>query len=224
MALGLEKEEASFFDALVQLDQAGSTREKNNAWARLAASQHFREARRLEGEGFRYLSHWYIPAIRELAALPAFRAEPDWIAGVLCPAISVSEASAALECLKELGMLVQAEDGVWEPREVRVTTPHEVAKLAVQNYHEGMLGLALGAIDRFPADERHFRAITAHVPQSLIPTLKSELNSMCDRLLELVDGTPEAGDEVVQVHLHFFPLSATAGVTTAAKSRKEMSK
>ena len=120
---------------------------------------------------------------------------------MLCPPISVAEATAALDCLKELGMLVQADDGVWEPREVRVTTPHEVAKLAVQNYHEGMLGLAMGAIDRFPAEERHFRAVTAHVPQSLIPKLKSELNSMCDRLLELVDGTTDAGDEVVQFHV-----------------------
>ena len=171
VALGLEAEDAAFFQALVQLDQAGSIREKNQAWARLAASQHFREARRLEGEGFRYLSHWYIPAIRELSALPSFQADPRWIARVLCPPISVEEATAALDCLKELGMLVQADDGVWEPREVRVSTPHEVAKLAVQNYHEGMLGLAMGAIDRFPAEERHFRAVTAHVPQSLIPKL-----------------------------------------------------
>ncbi len=206
-ALGLEGEDADFFHALVLLDQAGSAREKNEAWARLAATRHFREARRLEGEGFRYLSHWYIPAVRELSALPGFQADAASVARSLCPNITVTEAEEALDCLKDLGMLVPAEGGGWEPREVRVVTPHEVARLAVQNYHEGMLGLARDAIERFPAEERHFLAVTANIPHSLIPKLKAELNGMYDRLLELVDGAVDPADEVVQIHLHFFPLS-----------------
>lgn len=207
-ALGLEAEDAAFFAALVHLDQAGTAREKNAAWARLSATRHFREARRLEGEGFRYLSHWYIPAVRELAALDCFRAEPAWISRALRPEITVAQAEEALQCLLELGMLVEAETGRWEPREVRVTTPPEVSRLAVQNYHEGMLQLAQTAIDRVPARERHFLAVTAHVPASLIPTLKRELNSMQTRLLELVDGASDPADAVVQLHLHCFPLSA----------------
>ena len=208
VALGISGEDADFFHALVLLDQAGSAREKNEAWARLSATRHFREARKLEGEGFRYLSHWYIPAVRELSALPEFCADPAWVARALSPSITLAEAEAALECLKDLGMLVRASDGRWEPREVRVVTPHEVARLAVQNYHEGMLGLAQGAIQRFAAEERHFLAVTAHVPVTLVPKLKAELNTMYDRLLELVDGAAEPADEVVQIHLHFFPLTA----------------
>ena len=209
IAIGLEEEDADFFHALVLLDQASSAREKNEAWARLSATRHFREARKLEGEGFRYLSHWYIPAVRELASLSDFCADPVWVARSLSPHITVDEARAALDCLKDLGMLVRSADGRWEPREVRVVTPHEVARLAVQNYHEGMLGLARGAIQRFPAEERHFLAVTANVPVALVPRLKAELNSMYDRLLELVDGAQEPADEVVQIHLHFFPLSAS---------------
>jgi len=207
IALGIDGEAATFFHALVHLDQAGSAREKNSAWARLAATRHFMEARKLEGEGFRYLSHWYIPAVRELAALPDFAADAEWVAQALCPTIRVEQAQAALDCLRDLGMLVQSEDGRWDVREVRVVTPHEVSKLAVQNYHEGMLELAHGAIERFPSAERHFLAVTAHVPSTLIPKLKKELNGMYDRLLELVDGAAADADEVVQLHLHFFPLT-----------------
>ncbi len=207
-ALGLGEEDAAYFAALVHLDQAGTAREKNAAWARLRATRHFREARHLDGQGFRYLSHWYIPAIRELAAMPGFRADPAWLARALRPEISEDEAARALACLFDLGMLVESAPGVWEPREVRVTTPPEVARLAVQNYHEGMLALAATAIERVPARERHFLAVTAHVPAGLLPTLKSELNAMQARLLELVDGAAGPADAVVQIHLHCFPLSA----------------
>lgn len=220
-ALGLEGEDADFFVALVHLDQAGSAREKNEAWARLAATRHFREARKLEGEGFRYLSHWYIPAVRELSALSGFHPDPRWVAQALRPTISVAQARAALDCLRDLGMLVESPDGRWEPREVRVVTPHEVSRLAVQNYHEGMLGLAHGAIDRFAAEDRHFLAVTAHVPSALVPRLKAELNSMYDRVLELVDGAQEPADEVVQVHLHFFPLSSPELPPAPAPSGQE---
>jgi len=224
VALGLTSEDAEFFEALVQLDQAGSVQEKNQAWSRLAASRHFREARRLEGEGFRYLSYWYIPAVRELSALSWFRSDPVWVSKALCPPISVDEARAALDCLQELGMLVETEPGHWEPREVRVVTPHEVAKLAVQNYHEGMLGLAQGAIGRFPAEERYFLAVTAYIPHALLPKLKAELNSMYDRLLELVDGAHDPAEEVVQLHLHFFPLTSMEHADLPGPARSEASR
>lgn len=206
-ALGISGEDAEFFTALVHLDQAGTAREKNQAWARLSATRHWKEARHLEGEGFRYLSHWYIPAVRELAALPGFRADAQWIATTLSPPIRPDQAESALQCLRDLGMLVQTDAGVWEPREVRITTPPEVSRLAVQNYHEGMLTLAREAIGRFKARDRHFLAVTAHVPQSLMPQVKRELNAMQTRLLELVDGATDPPDQVVQLHLHCFPLS-----------------
>ena len=205
-ALGLDTSEASFFGALVQLEQADTAAEQQEAWDHIAATRRFLEARRIEGEGFAYLSRWYYPAIRELARIPGFRADPGWIRHRVHPTLTVRQVEAALESLKTLGVRGEG-DGKLESREATLTTPREVAGLAVHNYHQGMLDRAKSAIDAFDPDDRHFLAVTATVPRSLLPTLKAELNALQARLCDLCDSAKDDAEEVVQINLHFFPLT-----------------
>ena len=204
--LGLRAEEARFFGLLVELDQADTTEHRNAAFSRIAATQRFRDARKIDGDSFRYLSNWFIPAVRELARRPDFRSDPDWVARTLNPTITAAQARVALEVLHSLGMLVEQDDG-WVQAEGAVTTPREVVGLAVHNYHDGMLRLAQEAITRHRPQDRHFMAVTVCIPESLVPQLKDELNAMTERLLDLCDGAAGAAERVYQIHLHTFPLS-----------------
>ena len=122
-AMKLAAEEASFFRLLVDLDQAKTDEERNEAWAHISSSKRFREARMIEGEGFRYLSFWYYPAIRELAACDDFQDDPAWIAKALRPRITKGQARRALDALITLGMLVKDEDGKLIPAEASIVTP-----------------------------------------------------------------------------------------------------
>lgn len=207
-AIGLDDDDQRLFADLVALDQAPGPQERNDAFARIAASRRFREARRVEGDSYAYLSHWYIPAVRELARSDRFRADPAWLADQLRPRITEAQAAQALDVLQGLGMLVQDDDGHWIQADGAVVTPREVAGLAVHNYHQGMLDLAARAIVDFKARERHYMAVTVCIPDQHLAALKAELNAMTERLLELCDGAPGAPQRVYQVHLHTFPLSA----------------
>jgi uncharacterized protein (TIGR02147 family) len=110
-ALSLDVDESAYFAELVDFDQADTPGERQDAYDRMAAMTRFRNARRIRGELFAYLEHWYLPAIREMAALPSFRAEPTWIAEHLVPTISPEEAAEALEILFELGLLIPGKEG-----------------------------------------------------------------------------------------------------------------
>ena len=206
-AMKLTAAEGEFFAALVRLDQAGTATERNQAWANIAATKRFREAQRLEGAGFEFLSHWYYPAIHELARRDDFVADPAWIAKTLRPTIKVSEAKRALKALLDLQLLERGDDGSLRPRDVSVVTPHEVAGLAARNYHVGMLERAGESIDGFDPDDRHLCGVTVAIPSSLVPKLKLELDAVQERLLDLCDSTDESRDMVVQIGLHVFPLS-----------------
>ncbi len=205
-ALSLTGDGASFFTRLVALDQARSEEERNEAWSRISASRRFRAAREIEGVGFDYLSKWYYPAIRELAWRADFEADPEWIARRLRPRITPSQARKALERLRAMGMLEDA-DGRTRPADGSVVTPHEVTSLAVRNYHRGMLGLARDSIERFPGTERHLSAVTVCIPRSLVPRLKQELDAFQERLLDLCDAEVDRAEQVHQLHLCLFPLS-----------------
>ena len=206
-AMGLDAEETRYFDALVRFDASTDPDERNALWAKVVAHKRFQAAHHIDGRAFDYLSHWYVPAIRELAGCEGFRADPAWIARTLRPRITAAQARDALDTLRELGMLVE-EDGRWVPRDDTVVTPHEVVVgLAVYNYHQGMIARASEAIQGSRPAERHMGALTVAVPMALVPQLKSEIAAFQERLLDLCDSREASADRVYQVNLHLFPLS-----------------
>jgi len=206
-AMGLPSDEAAFFADLVRFNQADTQAEQNQAWARISASRRFREARLVEGQAVEYISHWYYPAIRELAHRDDFDPDPSWLSRTLRPRVTPAQARQAMDVLLSLGLLTPDEHGIPRPSEASVVTPHEVAGLAARNYHRGMLELAAASIEGTAAPERHLVAVTVNIPQSLVPRLKEELNAFQERLLDLCDGAEGDPERVYQAELALFPLS-----------------
>jgi uncharacterized protein (TIGR02147 family) len=207
-ALGLRSGEARFFRLLVDFGQATDPEAREEAWSAISTTRRFLEARRIDRSAVEYLSTWWTPAIRELAARSDFQAEPDWIAEQLRPRITPAEARRALQTLEELGLLVER-DGTLVPAEASVATPPEVTGMAVRAFHRGMLERATEAIDRFPPEDRHLLAVTVGVPAGLVPTLKEEANAFLQRMMHLCDASPDDADRIVQMNLQIFPLSAS---------------
>lgn len=206
-ALGLNAEEARFFADLVSFNQAETDDERNDAYERVAASRRFRAARRIDHSFFRYLSHWYIPAIREMTARHDFRDDPAWISSQLVPRIPVEFVTEALEVLQELGYVVRdAESGRLTRGTPSLTTGHEVRSLAVANYHRQMMARAADAIEKVDRELRDISALTVCVPMDLVPELKQRIQGFREVLLDLCDRAP-AGEAVYQVNMQLFPLS-----------------
>ena len=206
-ALGLDHDGARFFSALVAYDQAATVDERNAAWQRVSASRRFRAARPIADGLVRYLSCWYLPAVRELAHCEGFRADPAWIARTLHPRITEAQARDALETLTSLGLLEADASGRLRPRDVSLVTPHEVAGLAGHNYHQAMLSRAGEALSTVDYRERHFCGVTVAIPQALLPELKAELDAFQERMLELCDERVDEAGQVFQLSLQLFPLS-----------------
>ena len=205
--LGLDEDETRYFQDLLTVEQSKDRTQQDRAFERIAAARRYHGAQRIEGESYRYLSRWYCPAIRELAHRSDFRPDPDWIRKQLRPIITKSQAQEALQILQDLDMIIIHDDGTIENKEGSFATPKQVQGLAVHNYHQEMLTLAKEGVGHFSPEERHFLALTVHVPQSLLPELKTQLNDMATRLFDLCETHQANPEQVVQVQLHFFPLS-----------------
>jgi uncharacterized protein (TIGR02147 family) len=210
-ALGLDDDERGFFRALVAFGQATTDEDRNEALAIVSAERRFRSARRLEGEAFRFLSHWYLPAVHQLANRSDFRADPVWIAASLRPQIRVEEAEQALDSLRTLGLLAPAADGELTPVDESIVTARELEHLAACNYHREMTQRAYDAVASFGPSERHLLGVTIAVPSGLVPQLKAELNRFQARILDLADAAEAPADRVFQVNLQLVPLSDVRG-------------
>lgn len=208
-ALSLDPEEAAFFTLLVELDATDADDERTAIFQRIAATQRFRAAHPIEGESFRYLSRWYIPAVRELALCAGFRPDAAWISRVVRPAITEAQAQEALDTLIALRMLDVHKDGSVTVSDATLATPHEVIGTAVHNYHHGMLERSADAITAFRPFERHLGAVTVAVPADRVAELKEAVTAFQERFLDLCDGMADDADRVYQMNLQLFPLSTT---------------
>jgi uncharacterized protein (TIGR02147 family) len=205
-ALGLDGDEATFFADLVAFGQGRTIEEKNRHFERIAASRRFRAARRIDGPFFDYLSHWWMPAIRELAGRADFRDDPTWIAGELRPRIKPAEAKRALATLETLGLLVRDARGRLARGEPTLTTGHEVRSVAVVNFHRQMLERAAAAIEEQPSTRREFAAVTVCIRAETVSDLKVRVQRFCEEILERSDRDSEP-ELVYQMNVQLFALA-----------------
>lgn len=205
-ALKLPPDEAAFFADLVALDQAQTVADKNRAFERVAANRRFRVARRLEGPLFKYLTHWYYPAVRELAGRPDFRDDPAWVAEQLMPKINLRQARAALTTLRQLGLLVEDEHGRLVRGDTSLTTGHEVRSIVIPAYHRQMIEQAAASIENVAPDARDVSALTVCVKASSVDDLKQRIRRFREEMLHRCDEEVEP-EQVYQLCIQLFPLS-----------------
>jgi uncharacterized protein (TIGR02147 family) len=211
VALGLEGPEAEFFADLVAFNQAASLADKNRAFERISASRRFRAARRIDGDLFAYLSHWYNPAIRELAGRADFSEDPRWIASHVRPRISPTEAAEAMRLLFALGLLVRdPSSGRVLRGEPTLTTEHEVRSLGAAAFHRQMMERAAESLETVPSALRDLAALTVCISPETAVRVKERIHQFREALTELCD-SDTAGAVVYQLNVQWFPLSVTEG-------------
>ena len=207
-ALGLAPREAEFFADLVAFNQAENMADKNRSFERIAASRRFRQARRIDGELFAYLSRWYNPAVRELAARTDFQEDPRWIAAQLVPRITPVEAADAMKLLLSLGLLVRDPvSGRVVRGEPTLTTEHEVRSLGAAAFHRQMLERAAQSLELVPGNKRDLAALTVCVSPATAAIVKQRIHEFREALTELCDSDTQ-GAVVYQLNVQWFPLSS----------------
>lgn len=212
-AMKLEQEDADFFSLLVAMNQAQTVAERNRAFERVAANRRFRAARKLDGPLFEYLTRWYYPVIRELAARDDFVDDPAWVAAQLLPPIEPREARAALKTLENLGLLVRDENDKLVRGEASLTTGHEVRHVVVPAYHLQMIERAAKAVETVPPEARDVSALTVCIRESSLPDLKAKVRRFREEMLDRCDSDKEP-DRVYQLCIQLFPLSQERTIDT----------
>ncbi len=204
-ACGLSGEGLDYFCALVAHDQAKSASERALHHTRLRGFRRHRETHKLADAQASYHAHWYLPAIRELAARADFSDDPKWIARTLWPSITAPEARRALASLLELGLLARDAQGSVVQAEPLVETKAGPLGHHVVSYHREMMRLGSESLERVPREQREIASLTLCLSPARAQQLKAELEQLENQLLQRYGS--EDAEQVVQVNIQMFPLS-----------------
>ncbi|MET0389998.1 MAG: TIGR02147 family protein [Polyangiales bacterium] len=206
IACGLKDDEVRYFVDLVAFGQASTLAERDQHYARLTSFQRYRNAHKLDLAHAAYYSAWYMPAIRELAARPGFRDDPEWIARQLVPEVSPIDAARALDTLLELGLLVRKPGIGVQQTDTLLSTGPETRGLHIANYHRMMMQRATESIDLIAASQRDISSLTLCLGPEGLAAIKERIQRFRKELLELsaLETQPE---QVVQINFQLFPLT-----------------
>jgi uncharacterized protein (TIGR02147 family) len=208
-ACGLDAEASRYFSHLVGFNQAKTSTERAQYYDKLTGFRRYQQAHKLELAHAAYYSEWFMPAIRELVALPQFREDPEWIADQLIPRISPVQAQRALDTLIQLKLVRRGAAGRLEQSDVLLSTGAETQGLHIVAFHRAMTQRAMEAIDLVSKPERDISSLTLLLGRGGLRLLKERVQQLRRELLDLAALEKEP-EQVLQLNLQLFPLSRAA--------------
>lgn len=202
--------ELEFFKNLVLFNQARSTEEKQIYAKEIIRSRSYKKIYPLKDSQLRYCSRWYYVVVREMANLPEFKEDPQWISDNILPAITPKQAQEALDELVKLGLLKRDEKGKIVQTNTILASVDEVFSALVTQFHREFMKKASESIDLVPRENRDISSVTFRVSTQTAKKIKEKIQNFRNELMEEAsqDSQPEA---IFQLNLQLFPVTRFPG-------------
>lgn len=204
-ALALPADLEPYFHWLVQFNQAKDMDGKNYCFRQL---QKFRGSKaRLVGEGqYRFYSKWYYAAVWNFFGLGTRERNLAKIGESMIPAITAAQVEEAILVLLECGLLRKLANNGYETMETHLTTPSEVASLAVKNHLVDLNRLAAEMLDQVAAKDRQYNTLMFQVSGKGFETIKDRMRQFQEELRDILDHDKDE-DRIYTLSMSLFPNS-----------------
>ncbi|MCB9062600.1 MAG: TIGR02147 family protein [Halobacteriovoraceae bacterium] len=211
----LNETEKRFLINLVGFNDAKKHEVKKAYLSKLTEFQQFKQFNPYVEEKFKYLSHWYYVAIRELSLLPSFNEDPRWIASQLSPKVSLQEIMQAIIDLQNLGLLKRDINGqLVTGQERKIDMGQEVYSTIAINYHQEMIEQAKSSIERFDRSLRNISCVTFPFTIKNVEQIKEMIVDFQQKVMNVCQQEKNA-DSIYQFNLQLFPLTLVHDKTRA---------
>lgn len=204
--LGLSSAEQSYLSNLVKLGATHSNDVHVSVLDKMNRFQQFQKQNPKEAEAYQYLTKWYHVAIREMATLPDFKADPLWVQQRLQYAVPLNEIRNAIEFLIEKEFLRLKPDGSVEPPLKTIECDDDVYRVALTKFHREILKLAAQSIEKTPKSQRKIMGHTCSLSPENYRKAENIVQEAIAKIRELGQ-TDSAPDSVYHLELALFPLS-----------------
>ena len=123
----------------------------------------------------------------------------------LCP-VRAEEVRDILNFLIKAGFLKKDGEKVYSQTEQNVIGSKEALPLAIRSMQKEMAGMAMRAIDRYSAKERHFTGVTLSVNEAASKRIVKEIDDCCRRVLAIANEYKDL-NQVCRINFQFFPVT-----------------
>ncbi len=217
IALELNAAEKNHLDLLREWKFGETADNKLRALNQLYRLSSFRRVYKDQIESSQYLTQWLYVVIRELATIPGFTADPQWIRERLTFKSSIDQIKAALKFLSDQNFIQTDESGRVSTTERELKCEGELFLFSMSIYHRQMLELAKEALASMPSQERNIEGITLSLTQEDKDALSKEWTRLQEKAMRLSSASTGKSQQVFQIEFAMFPLSK-------AQSKEQLTK
>lgn len=206
-ALGLTRTETAVFFALVGFTQETGGVLKDRHAKRLENLKGLQTSQDLTQEKSAYLTHWYIPAIRELSSLSHFKADAAWIAKQLFPSITKEQAQMAINVLVSLEFLKMNASGVLRAQTPEISVADQFGKDDVLKFYLQSIEMSKAALLNLSSELREFGHMTLSLDEPRFAQMKNEVAEFRRHLFKKYGSAQLSDTAIFHFNLQLFPVS-----------------
>ncbi len=203
--LGLDANQAEYFEALVNLNQARDSFERREFLHRLLHLQKKKAAIMLSGRQLEFFSDWYHIVIFEMACQENFRPDPQWISRRLGHKVTVKQVTESLEFMLATGILIKNEQGTVVPVASQIASPVNAIQEQMRKLHRTFMTQGIEALQHEKPEESETGSLTIGLAPEQVPQFISKLKEI-QRELNTLFSTSK-GTEIFQLNIQFFKLT-----------------
>ncbi len=210
-ALGLNEDEANYFDVLVRFNQSDSPQEKKELLVEMYNYVKKVHEYPVPMAYYEYFQNWYNIALKELVCILDWKNDYALLARSVIPPITEEEARYSVDILLKFGFVIKEEDGSYTQSYPLQTASEEVKAIGRKELKHQFAVLADEAIDRFAQDETDITFFTFRASPEHFELIKKEVDEFYDRLkvrmnYSAIEENKDV-DRIYQINVQVFPLS-----------------
>jgi uncharacterized protein (TIGR02147 family) len=205
--LPLAAHEKIYLRSLRMFRDDTSSAQKSRGLSKLQRSAKFRKQSNAEFATFRYLSHWFMPAIREMVGLSDFVPTPEFIQSRLWRKVSIAEIRRAWKFLVDHQFVIQNSSGRWSFEGIgMIRCEDQVLRLAMIAFYKQMYEVSVESFDAIPREERDHQGLLI----ALDKESKAKAQALILETIEKIEALAKASvnrDEVCFLGTMMVPLT-----------------
>jgi len=205
-ALKLKERERTFFDYLVQFNQAKTMEEKNHFFTLISS---FRGSRGslLNVSQNKMFGQWYHTVIFNLIGAIGSVCTPEKIVKKIFPPITIKQCKDSLQLLLKLKLIHKLANG-YKISETHLTTPKDVQDIFARQYIQQLMMLSYNVFEKVPQNKRHYSGFVFSISSDGFKTIRERIRSFQEELRGIID-RDTGDDRVYSLAIQLFPNTMT---------------
>ena len=201
--LGLNKKEAKYFEAMVNMDQAKTATERNAFFEELL-KQHPDSHRILNEDAYEYYNHWYNSVLFTALEVVDVSDDLEPIQKLISPKVSVGTLKRSLELLERLGFVRKNENGFWKSCRDSVSSGTYNNSDLVRQYQLQCFELSKQAVLAGDESSSDMATFTFSVSDDAFKAIAKEIQGLKAKVRKIIMLDKKKATGVHQLNIHLF--------------------